>query len=115
MWTAGGKGRTGSYGDGHQHSLGRLIEELPAITPPSRLNATVGRDSPPGARHGEPLNVHLQLSRFIRGVREPSSVRRESTVVFVELTVKVGTMLCILCRRISRRWHDPHVPFGFCI
>src|SRR5688572_1070764 len=73
-----------------------------------RLRATSGGNLPFAARRREALDIHFIAARFVRDVREPTIVRRNAAVCFVELRLENHIGL-----HVAEEWQYPEV--GACL
>src|SRR6476620_11367814 len=90
----------------HQRSAWSLIawsgqiEKLLAIARPQRSGAAAGRDLPtPSVHIREWPHVDLELSGFVRLIREPSTIRGNLSVHFGERRLHQWTDLSIIPQR----------------
>jgi hypothetical protein len=84
VWSAGLESGVGAHVHRHHLLVGRNVEQLFPITPPTGHYAAAPRHHPSAfVRSGRKGNdIDLVLTRFIRRVRDPMSVGRELPLVF---------------------------------
>src|SRR5439155_23425773 len=73
----GVKSRKVTYSDCHQFSVRRHVEQFLPIASPARKIAAGRAYLPSGARCREASDVQFGPAGFVRGICDPSSVRRE--------------------------------------
>src|ERR1017187_1062702 len=69
---------------GHHSSVRRNIEQLAAVASPAWHNPAAGGNGHLSAGSHERLNVHLDASRLVRLVRDPSTIARNLPKFLVE-------------------------------
>src|SRR5262245_52640722 len=96
---------------GHAHVHGNqrtasVVEDLLAVRTPSRqlTGGPPGRNLVLTAGYGDALHVHLVQAGFVRGVNDPSTVRRKRRQSFVEACGEIGRRLTI-----PDSWKDPEI------
>src|SRR4029077_11504383 len=85
---------------GAPHRAGGVpVEQFPAVASPFRRLTAGTRYTPFAGGLGKSRHIHLGTAGFVRDVREPASVRRDSRIVLVEFGLKEG-------RQVSRSVSD---------
>src|SRR6266852_256161 len=69
-----------------------LVEKLPPVMRPDRVNAPAGGDLPLAGPSGRPTRerpyIHLEASRFAGGRRDPAAVRGEGRLILIKRCAK---------------------------
>src|SRR5215831_7264058 len=76
------------YRNGDQLSIRPDEKQLASVPAPAGLLASGDRDLPQSLTGWKRPDIHLALSRFIRCVGHPMTIRRELTEQFVELRMQ---------------------------
>src|SRR4029077_8462656 len=90
----------GSVGSNHDLAVHCAIKKLSAVPGPLGEHAATGGNQPLAARARARPDNHFGVSGFVRGVGEPATIRRESSMLFVERAVQKGLWLPRLPARL---------------